>query len=87
MQGRVGKSWENDGNGRPYWVLQIDGERYTTWNRKSLEGVQEGSLIEYEYKQSGKYRNISSLAPVSTPDEGDEPTYRSRFTGPIAGTS
>jgi hypothetical protein len=82
MEGRVDKIWENESNGKLYWVLQIDGERYATWNRKHLEDLKEGSLVVYEYKQSGKYRNITSLAPVNAPDDEEKPVYRSKFTDP-----
>lgn len=61
--------WENERNGKPYWVLRINGERYTVWNPKLLEGIQEGSLVAYEFKRSGNYRHITRLIPVPEPGE------------------
>jgi hypothetical protein len=77
VQGRVERIWENERNGKPYWVLRIDGERYTVWNPEQLQGVEEGSLVVYEYKQSGRYRNITGLIPVR-PAESAQPYVSER---------
>lgn len=68
MQGHVERIWENQSSKGPYWVLKIDGERYTVWDPILLEGVEEGRQVAYEYKQSGNYRNISALSVVPSSD-------------------
>lgn len=64
MQGRVEKIWENQSNSGKYWVLSIEGERYAVWDRKQMVGLRPGSLVDYDYRESGQYRNISRLNPV-----------------------
>lgn len=54
MKGIFDKIWENKTKGnKPYWVLSIEGENYSVWDKKNLEGIQEGSTVEYDWKASG----------------------------------
>jgi hypothetical protein len=69
QQGYVEKIWENQREGKRYWTLRIDGERYTCWDPKIVEGVQEGSLVAYQYKQQNKYRHLTELNLVSSSSE------------------
>jgi hypothetical protein len=62
MQGRIEKIWENETKGgKTYWVLEIDGEKYSVWKPSYLEGIGEGDWVEYEFKESGDFRNITQL--------------------------
>ncbi|MBW1731416.1 MAG: hypothetical protein JRJ75_11080 [Deltaproteobacteria bacterium] len=72
MQGRIGKIWENETReGKKYHVLEIGGEKYSVWDQRLLEGLGEGSLVEYEWKKSGDFRKITDLRPSATPDAGN----------------
>jgi hypothetical protein len=64
MQGYVEDILHKERNGKPYWILKIEGNNYTVWDRKYIEGIKKGSLVAYEFKQSGNYRHITSLKPL-----------------------
>ena len=73
MLGKVDKVWENESqNGKAYLVLDIDGHRYSLWDQEWLGRLRDGDLVEYEWKKSGKFRNITDLDRVK-PDEGSPP--------------
>ena len=66
MQGTVGKIWHNHRtDGSEFWVLSIDGERYSTWDRNLIVNIQEGDLVEFTYDQSGRFRNLKALNRLS----------------------
>lgn len=72
MQGTVEKIWENETReGKKYHVLEIGGEKYSVWDQKLLEGLAEGSRVDYEWKKSGDFRKITDIKPSGTaPDAG-----------------
>ena len=64
MKGLIEKLWENqDRKGRRYLVLEIAGERYSLWDEDLMNGLDEGLVVEYEWKQSGKYKNLTEIEP------------------------
>ena len=83
MHGIVDKIWRNHRtDGSEYWVLCIDNERYSTWDRNHMENLQEGDAVEFAYTQSGRYRNLISLqrqppTPTTTafPQTPPEPAH------------
>lgn len=48
-------------DGSDYYVLEIDGKMYSSFDQK-VEKYWEGMEVEFEYKQKGKYNNITSIA-------------------------
>lgn len=71
MRGVVEQVWENESrNGQPYLTVQINGERYTVWDTKYFDQLREGAEIEYEFRQSGNFKNITE---VRTPSEEQQP--------------
>ena len=75
MRGVVEQVWENESrNGQPYLTVQINGERYTVWDTKYFDQLREGAEIEYEFRQSGNFKNITE---VRSPSEEQQPqTYQ-----------
>ena len=64
MKGLIEQLWENHNRKRQrYLVLEIAGERYSLWDEALMDNLEEGLVVEYEWKQSGKYRNITSIDP------------------------
>ncbi len=62
MKGKIEKIWDNESrNGQRYLGLSVDGERYTLWEEKYFDKLQEGDIIDFEWKKSGKYRNITKI--------------------------
>ena len=65
MKGLIDKLLEReDRKGRRYLVLEIGGERYSLWDEDMMDGLGEGRMIEYEWKQSGKYKNLTNVKAV-----------------------
>ncbi len=57
MKGIIEQIWENESkNGQQYVTVQIDGERYSVWDDKHFDQLQEGAEIEYEFRQSGNFK-------------------------------
>ena len=66
MQGTIGKIWHNHRtDGSEFWVLSIDSERYSTWDRNLIANIQEGDLVEFSYDQSGRFRNLKAINRLS----------------------
>ena len=75
MKGTIDKIWENETrDNKKYHVLEIGGEKYSVWNGKMLEGIGEGSVVEYDWKKSGDFRKITELSKIDS-EPGQEP-YR-----------
>lgn len=62
MKGEIEKIWDNESrNGERYLGLSVDGQRYTLWEEKYFDKLQEGDVIDFEWKKSGKYKNITKI--------------------------
>jgi hypothetical protein len=70
MLGRIGKLWQNEANGKPYLVLEIEGQHYSLWDESWLDKLQEGDTVKYDWKKAGKFRNITSIEQVGTHPQG-----------------
>ena len=65
MKGVVDRIFENKTReGKKYWVLNIGGENYSVWDKKHMNGLMEGSEIEYEWVQSGDFKNMTDLRKI-----------------------
>jgi len=68
MQGRVDRVWRNErADGSEYWVLSVDGERYSTWDKDVIANVHEGDLVEFAFARSGRFRNLTALRKLTGP--------------------
>jgi len=57
MQRTIEKIWENQTRDKKkYHVLEIGREKYSVWDNKLIEGLGEGSRIEYDWKRSGDFK-------------------------------
>lgn len=74
MKGEVEKIWKNETeDGRKYEVLQINGERYSLWSEDYLDRIQEGQSLDFDFKESGDYKNITKI------NDGQEIPDRSHY--------
>ncbi len=77
MRGMIEQIWENESrNGQKYVTVQIAGERYSSWDSKCFDLLQEGAEIDYEFKQSGNFRNLTDIKPVESGNNGELPPYQ-----------
>jgi len=75
MKGTVEQVWENESRtGQKYLTVQIDGERYSVWDQKYFDQLREGVEIEYEFRQSGNFKNITEVRDRAHKDE--PPAYQ-----------
>ena len=75
MKGEVEKVWKNEtADGRKYEVLHIGGERYSIWEEDYLDRIHEGQLLEFDFKESGDFKNITEIYAPSRNEEKD-PVY------------
>ena len=75
MKGEVEKVWKNEtADGRKYEVFQINGERYSLWEEDYLDRIQEGQSLEFDFKESGDFKNITEIYEPSKSEE-KEPGY------------
>lgn len=62
MKGEIEKIWDNESrNGKRYLGISVDGERYTLWEDEYFDKLKEGDIIDFEWKKSGKYKNITKI--------------------------
>jgi len=79
MKGVIEKIWENKtDDGKPYLVLRIGGEKYSVWDKKYMEGLEEGEAVEYESAQSGKFKKITDIKKIELEPGMDPPEKRTR---------
>ena len=75
MKGEVEKVWKNETeDGKRYEVFQINGERYSLWEEDYLDRIQEGQSLEFDFKESGDFKNITEIYEPSKNEE-KEPEY------------
>ena len=78
MQGVVEKIWENKTqNNKRYHVVEIGGEKYSVWDSALMDGITEGSQVEYDWKKSGNFKKIISLQRIGN-NQGSEPYHSDR---------
>lgn len=66
MKGTVEKIWDNESRtGQRYLGLSIDGQRYTLWEEKYFDLIHEGEVIDFDWKKSGRYKNITKITPMN----------------------
>lgn len=80
MKGTIEQVWDNESkNGQRYMTVQVGGERYSVWDQKYFDQLRQGNEIDYEFRQSGNFRNITELPNPSTSEgptgNGTPPTY------------
>ncbi|MDK2464137.1 MAG: hypothetical protein QI223_05140 [Candidatus Korarchaeota archaeon] len=62
MQGTIERIWENErADGSKYWVVTIDGKRYSTLEQDLLQGLQRGDAVEFTFTTSGRYKNLLAI--------------------------
>jgi hypothetical protein len=72
MKGEIEKVWKNKTeDGRKYEVFQVGGDRYSLWEENYLDKIQEGQMLEFDFRESGEFKNITKI--YGNPGEG-EPT-------------
>jgi hypothetical protein len=65
MKGTIEKVWENKSRtGQKYLTLSIDGERYSLWDEKYFDQIHEGEVIDFDWKKSGNFKNITKVTPI-----------------------
>lgn len=64
MRGKIENlEMHNLKDGRKYLSLSIDGETYSLWDEKYMSGLEEGMPVRYEWRKSGKFKNITKIEP------------------------
>ncbi len=76
MRGTIEQIWENESRkGQKYLTVQVGGERYSVWDDKYFDTLQEGITIDYDFRQSGNFKNMTDIQPAN--GNGNElPQYR-----------
>ena len=62
-------SRETSKKGDNYLRVKVGGEKYSVWDEKYFDLFHEGDTIEFEYKESGQWKNIVDL---TVPGSGNE---------------
>jgi hypothetical protein len=76
MKGKIDKIWQNEtADGRRYDVLQIGGEKYSLWDEKYFDKIQEGQMLEFEFRESGDFRNITEIYESPRQETSDRKDY------------
>ena len=62
MRGKIeGLQLNTLGDGRQYMTVQIEGQKYSLWDNKYFEQLQEGMEISYKWKESGNFKNLTEV--------------------------
>ncbi|MCI0564103.1 MAG: hypothetical protein MN733_36975 [Nitrososphaera sp.] len=71
---QIEKFWINPlSDGRKYATLLMNQQKYTTWDPKFIAGLEQGqytagATLEYEWQQSGKFKNIKKIVGIKKPN-------------------
>ena len=66
MRGTIEQVWENESRkGQKYLTVQVGGERYSVWDDKYFDVLREGVTIDYDFRQSGNFKNMTDIEPVN----------------------
>jgi hypothetical protein len=72
MRGTIEQVWENESKkGQKYFNVQIGGERYSVWDEKYFSRLQQGAEVEYDVRQSGRFRHLTEVKPVDGNGNGN----------------
>jgi hypothetical protein len=64
MKGVIERIYLNSlGDGREYLTIQINGTKYSVWDKKYFRQFDEGMPVDFKFTKSGKYLNISEIEP------------------------
>ena len=75
MRGIIEQVWENSSKkGQKYLTVQVGGERYSVWDDKYFDALQEGITIDYDFRQSGNFKNMTDIQTVDGNGNG-RPQY------------
>lgn len=71
MRGTIERIWENESrSGQKYLTVQVGNERYSVWDDKYFDMLQEGITIDYDFRQSGNFRNMTDIEPADKNGNG-----------------
>lgn len=74
MKGMIDRIFENTTKKKtPYWVLSIGGENYSVWDKKFMEGLHEGAMVEYEWAASGDFKKVTDIKKVEMEPNFERP--------------
>ena len=77
MHGTVENVWENTReDGTVYWVLTIDGRRYSAFDPDLVQDVGPGDRVEFSYTSSGRYKNLLAIRRLTDQPEHPSETVR-----------
>jgi len=72
MKGIIERIYPNKlQDGREYLTLQIGGSKYSVWDKKYFGILEEGMPVDFKFKSSGKYLNISEIEVDPNHKPGD----------------
>jgi hypothetical protein len=85
VQGTVDKLWRNERpDGSKYWVVSIDGKRYSTWNEQLIRNLTPGDEVAFSCTTSGRHHTLMALKRVGQPRRAKPETLvASRTSRPI----
>lgn len=62
-------------NGEPYQVITIDDQWYSVWEFELIKGLEYGQIVEFEFTESGKYKNLTEIKALpGVPSTQRQPT-------------
>ncbi len=68
MRGKIDRIWHNRrADDSEFWVLSIEGQRYSTWDKSLIANLSEGDLVEFAYSPSGRYRKLTGIKRLPIP--------------------
>ena len=70
MRGKVERIWRSKLDNGIYWILSIDGQRYTYGRHELPGGMREGSQVDYLYRETEGYRSLSRLSVIGQRTQG-----------------
>jgi hypothetical protein len=83
MLGRIDQLWDNKTDkGQPYQVLAIGDDRYSFWDKKQFGKFRKGDTVEFDWKQAGEYKNITTieLSQAANDDDNNSNASAERMT-------
>ncbi len=70
MKGTIEQiSKETSKKGNEYLRVKINGEKYSVWDSDFFDVIREGDEVDFEYKESGQWKNITEIVGLNVASE------------------
>ena len=74
MRGMIESIERKSKGDKVWWLLTIDGQKYSYWNAEQMATLKSGQTIEFDFVQKNNFKNITGIIELPPSDKKNEYT-------------